>query len=218
MRSAPRACAAARAGPRCAARSRPARTARRTAGLPRGPGAGASRGCAEGRPTRARAPSCLIPVPASRMRRPPSPVRTSTHGVFPPKRTVASPGVGSDPRHPQTLALSAMSRRLGSTARRLRPSPRTRSATRRAAPRSRRAACARRPDPSSRACRVPDDAPSARLQRASVPSAAERRQGLRGETGMPSSLRSFPRPRRTSARGSPRRARCRTRGSRSRRR
>src|SRR6478672_1191997 len=34
---------------------------------------------------------------------PPSAVRTSTHDVCPPKRTVASPGVGMDPRHPHTL-------------------------------------------------------------------------------------------------------------------
>src|SRR5215510_8571368 len=40
------------------------------------------------------------------MSRPPSAVRTSTHDVFPPNRTVDSPGVGIDPRHPQIFSWS----------------------------------------------------------------------------------------------------------------
>src|SRR2546429_352532 len=46
-------------------------------------------------------PSGRAPVPQSKMKMCPSAVRTSTHEVLPPKRTVCEPGVGIDPRVPQ---------------------------------------------------------------------------------------------------------------------
>jgi hypothetical protein len=71
-----------------------------------------ARGCGPDRRSCSRAaPSCLIPVPASRTSRPPSDVRTSMQDVLPPKPTVASPGVASDPRAPQIVARSATSPR-----------------------------------------------------------------------------------------------------------
>jgi hypothetical protein len=45
-------------------------------------------------------PSARMPVPPSRMTRW-SRVRTSTHDVLPPKRAVAWPGLGTEPRVPQ---------------------------------------------------------------------------------------------------------------------
>src|SRR5438093_9704243 len=39
-------------------------------------------------------PSGRAPVPQSKMKTCPAPVRTSTHAVLPPKRTVRGPGVG----------------------------------------------------------------------------------------------------------------------------
>src|SRR3954469_12789553 len=50
-------------------------------------------------------PSSRMPVPASRMMSQPSPVRSSTQGVFPPYRTVEGPGVGMDPRVPQKVSV-----------------------------------------------------------------------------------------------------------------
>src|SRR5213083_2606810 len=46
-------------------------------------------------------PSGRAPVPQSRMKTWPASVRTSTHEVLPPKRTVCGPGVAIDPRVPQ---------------------------------------------------------------------------------------------------------------------
>src|SRR5207247_329431 len=46
-------------------------------------------------------PSGRAPVPQSKMKTCPAPVRTSTHAVLPPKRTVRGPGVGREPRVPQ---------------------------------------------------------------------------------------------------------------------
>ena len=48
-----------------------------------------------------RSPSARAPVPQSRTSSVPPSVRTSTHDVFPPYRTVPGPGVGTDPRVPQ---------------------------------------------------------------------------------------------------------------------
>src|SRR5438045_2267586 len=56
------------------------------------------------RATRVR-PNSRIPVPASRMMSQPSLVRSSTHGVFPPYRTVVGPGVGMEPRVPQKVSV-----------------------------------------------------------------------------------------------------------------
>src|SRR4051812_45710508 len=50
-------------------------------------------------------PSSRMPVPASRMISQPSPVRSSTHGVLPPYRTVEGPGEGMDPRVPQKVSV-----------------------------------------------------------------------------------------------------------------
>src|SRR5215207_6844388 len=50
-------------------------------------------------------PSSRMPVPASRMISQPSAVRSSMHGVLPPYRTVACPGVGTEPRVPQKVSV-----------------------------------------------------------------------------------------------------------------
>src|SRR5215207_10690915 len=50
-------------------------------------------------------PSSRMPVPASRMMSQPSAVLSSTHGVFPPYRTVVGPGVGIEPRVPQKVSV-----------------------------------------------------------------------------------------------------------------
>src|SRR5262245_54448847 len=49
-------------------------------------------------------PSARIPVPESRITRPPSSGRTSMQDVLPPVRTVSGPGEASEPREPQNLA------------------------------------------------------------------------------------------------------------------
>src|SRR5688572_7884566 len=48
-------------------------------------------------------PSARAPVPQSSTSSVPPSVRTSTHEVLPPYRTVSGPGVGIDPRVPQNL-------------------------------------------------------------------------------------------------------------------
>src|SRR3954471_21487195 len=53
-------------------------------------------------------PSSRMPVPASRMTSQSVAVRTSTHGVLPPYRTVVGPGDGIDPRVPQNRNRNVM--------------------------------------------------------------------------------------------------------------
>src|SRR5262247_3401351 len=53
-------------------------------------------------------PSSRMPVPASRMTSQSVSVRTSTHGVLPPYRTVVGPGDGIDPRVPQNRNRNVM--------------------------------------------------------------------------------------------------------------
>src|SRR5262245_436701 len=53
-------------------------------------------------------PSSRMPVPASRMTSQSVSVRTSTHGILPPYRTVVGPGDGIDPRVPQNRNRNVM--------------------------------------------------------------------------------------------------------------
>src|SRR5215211_2408661 len=52
-------------------------------------------------------PRSLMPVPASNTRVVSSSRQTSTQDVFPPQRTVAGPGVGTEPRQPQIFRRTA---------------------------------------------------------------------------------------------------------------
>ena len=54
-----------------------------------------------------RVPRSRMPVPASSTTTAPPALRTSRHVVLPPYRTVVSPGVASEPRHPQIRAFIA---------------------------------------------------------------------------------------------------------------
>ena len=46
-----------------------------------------------------------MPVPASKMKRRPSRIRTSRQGVLPPNLTVSGPGLAMEPRVPQQDSL-----------------------------------------------------------------------------------------------------------------
>src|SRR6266851_10091030 len=61
-------------------------------------------------------PSSRRPVPASRIMSHPLVVRTSTHGVLPPYRTVVGPGLGIEPRVPQNCTRKLIPRCLGALA------------------------------------------------------------------------------------------------------